>query len=375
MSGATRTSTTSQLLAPSSAAQVHRDVVVFSGRITDLDAGYDTAADAVVCSVVAEDFTADLGNRDVGDEPWPAETVAARFARIVAAAGVPVPYTIAPTLAGYVVSYVDVDRQQVWPLLADIATSVDGVLWSATHLSTGARLWLADPRVQAALYVLVDEGGVVVIRPTPSSALAIPVDACDVDLDPVVFRQAAADITTRVALTYKEQTLNDEGLPAPTDRTITLIDPVLEAERGTRRLAVSTLLTTPGDAGEVAALLMGRLHSSSWRVAGLVWRVEDDAPPDKVAASLDLLDGTRRVGVPLILSNLPEWAPTGGVVPLLLQGGTYDYVDGRWILTLTTSSAGAQGAAIPWEDVDPAWSWNEFDPAIAWTDLVGVAAV
>ena len=326
--------------------------------------------------MVAADFTADLANRDVADQPWPAEPLAARFGHVVAAAGVAVPYTLAPSLTGYQVSYMDVDRQQCWPLLADLATSVDGVLWSAVHPSTGPYLWLADPRVQSALYQLtMGDAGLVVIVATAAGGAAIELDSCDLLLDPVVFRQAVSDISTRVAITWLEQTIDDNtGQPAPTERTDIYTDAAAELANGTRRLGVQTVLTSAAVAGEVAALLLGRLHRASWRVSGLTWRTDKtQMDGDQTSRTLDLLDGVRRLAAALLLTNLPSWAPAGPTLPLLLQGGQYTFEDGQWTLDLVTSSAAAQGTGLPWNALDPAWAWNEFDPAIDWTDLVGVA--
>jgi hypothetical protein len=364
------------MLAPSTAADLVRDVLAFSGRVTDLDAGWDAGIGTVVCSVVAADFVADLAQRDVSAEPWPAERLSARFAHVLAGAAVTIPYTIAPTLASWQVSYLDVDRQECWPLLADLATSVDGILWSATHRTTGPYLWLADPRVQSALYVLhVGDDGLVHVGPTTAAEKAITVDACDVLLDPVVFKQAVSDVTTRVAISWQEQTLDDKGQPAPTERTTTVVDAALETRLGTRRAAVSTMLTTDVDASSVAALILGRMHLSAWRVGGLTWRTDlSDLTSDQTSRVLDLLDGTRRLGAAILLTDLPDWSPTGGAtLPLLLQGGTYTFDAGWWTLNLVTSSAAAQGSSLRWCDVDPAYSWNDIGPDVAWSDVVGVA--
>jgi hypothetical protein len=137
---------------------------------------------------------------------------------------------------------------------------------------------------------------------------------------------------------------------------------------------VSTLLTTAADADAVASLILGRLRVASWRVGGLVWRTDlSEMNGDQTGRALDLLDGRRRLGVPILLENLPAWSPSGPILPLLLQGGTYVFEEGQWTLSLVTSSAAAQGTALPWTALDPAWAWTEFDPMIAWSDLVGVA--
>jgi hypothetical protein len=195
-------------------------------------------------------------------------------------------------------------------------------------------------------------------------------------LGPVVWRQAVSDVSTRVAVTWQDQTLDDGGLPAPTERTNTVVDTQLELRLGTRRAAVSTLLTSSTDADAVAALILGRLHLQSWRVGGLVWQTGlSDMNPDQVGRTLDLLDGTRRLAAPILLTGLPPWAPGDApTAPLLLQGGTYTYENGQWTLELTTSSAASQGASLPWNSLDVGWAWNEFAPEVAWLDLVGVAA-
>ena len=59
------------VLAPA-AGTVHT-VLVFSGRVTNLAATWD--GDRPALEVTAADFTADLANRDVGDEPWDVEAM------------------------------------------------------------------------------------------------------------------------------------------------------------------------------------------------------------------------------------------------------------------------------------------------------------
>ena len=73
------------VLAP--AAGTPREVLVFAGRITDVAASWDDTVRGPSVDVVAADFTADLANRDVGDDPWPAEPMADRFNRIIDLAG------------------------------------------------------------------------------------------------------------------------------------------------------------------------------------------------------------------------------------------------------------------------------------------------
>jgi len=89
------------------------------------------------------------------------------------------------------------------------------------------------------------------------------------------------------------------------------------------------------------------------------------------------LDGTRRNGLPIALTELPEWAGpmTHGQseVALYVEGGRYEYEAGSWVLELMTSSAtGSAIGNLPWQNLEPGWSWAEFDPEVAWLDLYGV---
>jgi hypothetical protein len=137
---------------------------------------------------------------------------------------------------------------------------------------------------------------------------------------------------------------------------------------------VSTVLVSEADAAGIAQLILGRLHLASWRVGGLTWNTDDGMDPDQAGRALDLLDGTRRLGAALLLTNLPPWSPNGGgTLPLLLQGGTYTFDVGWWTLHLVTSSAAAQGSSLPWADVDSSYSWDDVGGDVAWSDLVGVA--
>lgn len=364
------------VLAP--AAGALQSVVVFDGRVSDTTASWDEGAAGVYLEGTAVDFTADLGNRDIADVPWLAEPMGARFRRILGLSGAPVTSTIAAALEPLVVSWMDVDRQQAAGLLQDLAQSVDGVLWPAVHAATGQYLWVEDPAARAALYQLeMDAGGVVRIVPTSVITGAVTLSACDVLREPVQWVQDAADVVTRVALQWMDQTLDDKGQPSPTQRTLDLVDPALEVDLGTRRTSVSTLLTTAADAQVVAAKLLARLRVSTWRVTGLdvaTAYVQDFDSADTTRL-LALLDGTTRIGRPLIVTDLPPWTPSGrDELPVYVEGGRYEFSDGAWDLQLTVSSGLGQGQAVTWEELPADWSWDEFDPAIAWTDLGGVGA-
>jgi hypothetical protein len=360
------------LMAP--AGGTVRSVLVFAGRITDLSATIDDPTGTLRIDVVAVDQLADLENRYVGAEPWLAEPLATRVDRILAAADVTVPAVIDGPLQDLIVSWRDVDNQAAGALIAEHAAGVDAVLWSATHSTTGPYLWIEDVAGRVGGQVLADVDGVVTIiedseRPVGRTTL----DGCQIDAEALTWIRDVSDVITRVDATWLEQTLDDEGNPAPTDQAIRVVDSELEDAYGARRLGLSTLLTTATEATAVAERVLARTRTTQGRVDGMTWDLGLFPPVagTGMAAALDLLDGTIRIGRGLIVEDAELW-PDGGPIGLYLDGGTYEY-RGAWKLGLIGSPLAGMGDSAQWDDLDPAWAWNEFDPSIEWPDLYGVA--
>lgn len=369
-----------QLLAPTNAPAARKSRV-FSGRITDLEARYSDDLGATAVKVIAQDDLAELGNRYVGDNPWLVETLAARAQRIVTAAGQSTTLVVGSTIGGVSISWRDVDSRGATELLASLARSVAGVLWTAASPTAGPSVRIDDVNARASILVLTKVGGVVVILPRETLAdptkPGIVIDACDVLLDPVTWDQTTEDDATQVALSWREQTTDTGGQPKPTDRTITRTDTAQEALTGRRRVSVATELSSAATAGTVADSVMARVRTPGWRVSGLTWRLDLTERLDSVAIGrvMQLLDGTIRLGLPILLTGLPAWSPVATVdrLALYLEGASYTNQDGRWILQLLTSSATGQGSgSATWTQLDPTWSWTTFSPGITWNDLQGV---
>jgi hypothetical protein len=362
------------LLAP--AAGAARSGEVFTGRITDLAAQWDTGTGGTMVKVTAQDDTAELANRYVGTAPWAAEPLGDRFGRILTAAGQQMQFTVDPGPAARQVTYRDVDNQPAAGLLAELAQSAGGVLWSATSLTTGPYLRLEDVDARPPMFELYQGADLIIrIRPAPVvAAKGITLSACDVLLDPVHWEQDVGDVSTRVAVGWKDQAPDPVK---PTDRTTTAIDAAAESANGQRRVQVSTQLATSADADALAASLLGRLSAGGWRIRGLTYRVDllDPLGPAGIAAVMTILDATTRIGLPILLTDMPAWspAPTRAAVPLYLEGARLTNDAGAWTLELITSSAVSQGAAgVAWDQLPAGWEWDQFDPAISWDDLRGV---
>jgi hypothetical protein len=360
------------LLAP--AGGTVRTVLAFAGRITDLTAQIDDPAGTIRVAVTAVDQLADLENRYVGDEPWPAEPFATRIGRIVAAAGLTAPTLIDEPLRDLIVSWRDVDNQAAGALIAELSAGVDGVLWSATHATTGPYLWIEDVAARTAGEVLEEVNGIVtIVVSSERPAGRTRIDGCQVDAYALSWIRDVSDVITRVDATWKEQTLNDQGTPAPTDRALRVLDADLEAGGNVRRMGLSTPLTSLEDCRDAAERVLARTRTPQGRIDGLTWDLGRFPPAAGVdmGAALDLLDGTVRIGRGLIVDRAALW-PDGGPIGVYLDGGRYDY-DGAWTLGLIATPLAGVGVSVVWNELDPAWAWDEFDPILEWIDLYGVA--
>lgn len=347
-------------------------VLVFAGRVTDMTLALDDERRPVV-DVTAADAGAELGNRVIGDVPWLTESLATRAGRILAAAGSDLTLYIDPGLRAIPVSYQDVNAQGTLALLQALADSVDAVLWVGTYPGIGTYLRLEDVSGRAPLFRLnVGADGLVHVVAAGGDRI-LTLSACDVLAEPVEFVQSVADVVNTMAVGWLDQTLDEDGRPSPTERTSILSDPALVAELGTRRMSVQTLLTNATDAQRIGSQLLGRLAVTDWRVTGLGLDAGLLAPAD-LGLATRVLDGTARNGMPLLLTDLPGWAPGSGSAALYPEGGTYTYTEGEWLLSLTASAAQATGIGLAW-DATGAYRWVDFAPEVSWQDLAGVQPV
>jgi hypothetical protein len=360
-----------RLIAPSTG--LPRTALVFAGRITNVELGIDDDAGTVRGEVIAVDQSAELQNRYIGAQPWPAEPVAARLNRILT--GLDVDQRIDPTLTG-TVSWRDVDRQPAGGLISELAAGIDAVYWSAVHATTGPYVWLEDPANRAALQQLALSGSTVIIegatglRPEGRTHL----DGCTLSDESITWARDVSDVVNLVDAAWREQTTDETGNPAPTDRTETVTDPAAVTAYGARRMGVTTNLTTAAAAIAVGNKILARTRQPAWRVNNLIVDAGMFPPAAGVETAnlLDLLDGTIRCGRPLVFTNISR-GPNIDTTGAYLDGGNYLF-DGAWRLELSTTPMAGVGLSARWSELDPAWRWNQFDPTIAWFDLVGVAA-
>lgn len=355
---------------------------IFTGYVTDVDAGYALGAGGLQIRVTAADFSADLSNRVIGDAVWNEQTALARAQAIMAAASNPASLTMDAVPGSFLVARRDVDAQSPLTLLHELATGVDAVVWPRYSEALGDNFWLEDMGGRASTRTLEKPGATVVITPTdaPQIANALDIGGCDVLLEPVTWRQDSTDVITRVGLRWIEQGTDTEGNPTQTEHTAWVYDYDAEAAFGVRTLSVGSELTTNGDATLMATRISSRAFGLAWRIDGLVFDAIslDNPQPSDVDLVGQLLDMTARIGRALVIDQVPTWAPgvEGGTHTAFLEGGNYEYVEGHWRLALVTSDAFGSGLSATWADLlpfTPAWHWQDFDPTITFSAMRGAS--
>src|SRR4029077_7981659 len=193
---------------------------------------------------------------------------------VVQLSGQPVSLGVDAGAAALQVTYRDVARQPATGVWQQLATSVGGVLWTATHLVTGQVMRIEDVTARPAALTLAPPPTYVrVIPSTAATANALPVSACLIDVDPVRLLLDIGDTISIVDVQWLEQT-QDPGPPVvnrPTQRTVSATDPTMVATIGARRLSVSTQLTTQAAAQNQATQWLARASVMAWRIEGLSW--------------------------------------------------------------------------------------------------------
>jgi len=347
---------------------------VFQGRVTDVELTPDGLG-SVVAKATAVDVQAEYAHRYIGDQPWLSESSANRSNRIADLASIPRPTVPAPA-STWPVSWRDVDSHSSVELLKGLADTINCNLWLRTGWD-GQSLFYENPSLRTALLQLSYDGFHVIISQNANQPATIPLSACDVLAEPTVVRQDTENIVSIVDVTWLEQTLDDGGLPAPTERHVVVSDaPALDAY-GTRRLGKSTELTLETNAATVANDTLTRSRAAPWLIPSFVWDTSTGAGGADIGSLFSLLDGSTRIAAPLAVSELPEWSPIGESMVCWIEGGQYTY-DGYWELTMAVAPATSGGQSVNWNGLKVsslnAYGWNVYDPEIDWRDLVGVGS-
>ena len=358
-----------------------RDNLVWAGEVTGA-VGRPVGAYAMQVDVSASDVGAVLSNTTVSDSPWPAQSVQTRVDRIATLANTPT-VTVDTTVADTVLTYREVDAQPALDLLKDVAQSVGGVMWTATHAGTGTYLFLEDPQNRTPVRKFVIDAATGIVSVGGNTAGVSVVSASDVIADQLQWAQDVSQVTTSVDVAWQQQGTDNTGAVTVTAQTATVTDSAAQDTYGLRKMSVDTELTAAADATALAQRLLDQARNMEWTVSGLTvdtQLIEHDLNdfdyPFRLGMIMDLLDGTRRIGRGLIVVDLPSWTPSGESAAIYLDGGEYYLQRGKWRLSLLGSPAasGGQGSGATFNDfVGVDATIADFQDGLRFEGIIGVA--
>lgn len=345
-----------------------RTQLVFSGRIAAAPVTWDARLRCPRVDLTCNDWTADLENRKIGDEPWPAEPTRSRLARVLAAARPGLnAEPLSEATASRVLASRDVDAQPPMDLLREIAVSNDAILWAVAHQVRGEYVKIEDNQSRVAFYRLTwgPDGNARIDAPTDRPGASLYIPANTIRRDGVSVERDLSDLATVVRVTYK--TTSEDGKQEDADTTATAPD--REAEYGIREISASTWLDRREDALSLANAIINRAGPGGWSITGAVIDSRHRAVLTDTLATL--LDAASRPGLALTLAGLPQWVPGAPRAPVYLDGGTYTYTGRHWELALTLTRAATSGGAVTWAQVPANKNWTNL-ASLTFADLASL---
>lgn len=348
--------------------------VRFVGKVSDIPNTWwedDETAPAgrmMGMRVLAVGPLAAWGRSIIGDEPWPAETIAERAARISALAGDPL---IVQGGQDTRVIARDVDARTAIDVLADLATDASG--WLYDHAGTTYLQSLDSRRNKDPVEVWSDQdhtwaawagtwaeqteaGG------TAPRTVHLPADA-------VLFAPPWAmqsQITNNVRVQY--------GPPDPESdeqAEVILTDPVSIAIYGQHDVRIQTRLESPAEAVLRAQLTLERAAHPRWHLPSVqvAWELMDPGS----AAELDAAMPGNRVS----LDHMPMPGPSTGFTGVL-EGWSETWMrdtstgDMQRTSRLHLSDLRWSFAVLTWAEIPPAETWDSLPPGRTWEQMLTI---
>ena len=310
--------------------QTEQRLLVFAGRVSDVVVE-PSARGTISLSVSGVGAATEAQNVSVGDTPWSAGTIPARLNNVMAAIPPPLDTQLSLVLSPFMglnpavgsVRGRDVDKQPALDLIRDYVDDAFAVAWPVSTPVERNQIWveLLNERLGSSWA-------------GPQATLS----ACDLPKSAFQVRQATAEVITVVDVKWLVFDADNELVPA----TVTVIDEDAADKYGLQRLAIDTELGTEAGATNLANAAMNWARAGMWAVDGIEF---DSAAQDDPDGSLQrflllILSSARRPGAKVTITDLPEWVPVS-VASGFIEGGTVQYVGGRWRFDLTTSAAAA----------------------------------
>lgn len=309
----------------------------FSGRVTDINQGWDSAGentpDSVTLEVIATGVLAELGRRVVGASPFPQQLDGARVAAIMSAAGI----TLDPLFSDPGTVQIrprDIDSQPALDVAQSAASSAGGLVWETRA---------GDVRYADAEH-------------RTNMAPVLELDACDVLVTPV-WTRSTAGLINAVSIGYGIAPDGGEE-PRYVSRRADNI-----AEYGEYGLSASTELAALADASAMGQLLLVRNGRPVWLMSALPVDVGGLSPEDTATfLGLDMHALIALTGLPAVGT-----APTAAY--LWVEGWAEELAYGGHSVTLIVSGYCRTSPAPRWDSLPSSWTWDNIAPAgMTWDD-------
>lgn len=309
----------------------------FSGRVTDINEGWDDAGedtpDRVNVEVIATGVLAELGRRVVGDTPYPQQLDGARVAAIMTAAGI----TLDPLYSDPGTVQIrprDIDSQPALDVAQSCASSAGGLVWETR--AGDVRYADAEHRTNV----------------TP----AMELDACDILVTPV-WTRSTAGLINAVSIGYGVAPDGGDEPRYVADRPDNI---ALYGEYG---LSASTELAALADATAMGQLLLVRNGRPVWLMSSLPVDVGGLSAAD-TAVFLGL-----EIHSLLTLTGLPAVGTAPTSAHLWVEGWSEELAWDRHDTTLIVSGYCRTSPAPRWDNMPPATTWDTVTPPVmSWDD-------
>lgn len=325
--------------------------VSFRGRITDAPVRRYVSAGQTVSGAVVEltcsSLEVDLANYKVpaASAVWPAETFAARLARILALlpAGLLVGATLHPNWTGYSAGQLDASGADVLALLRKLYDSTARALVydpAANAFTYAPRHFIAAGAAGGSNFIT----GRLARQSSglwAADAAAVPMGGSWLDATELGYDGEAARNVEQMVTQVDLQWLN--GAASATS-SLPVVQGIDEGTLGRRTLSVDTMHATAAGAADCLAEWASLVYSE-----GSVPRLE---PVTYATARAPFRDGTVRANLLAGCEQAPwwfvrgSWLPEAGVSPVVaFSGSTITYRGGQWSIAL-----------------QPAATWNANNP-------------
>lgn len=337
---------------------------VFTGRISDIPVSYSHALHRPVATMTAVEFPAEMANVRIGAQPFPSESAEKRINRITQLTGLQIKTVIDERPASRHLAPLDIDNQDPWSVLTNIATSTGAIIWPATHATTGPYIRVEDLDKRQALYTLtIPPTGSITIDPAAQNAVIVPANSIH---NNITIKRDTTDLATLIKISWKEVTRNDKGDLETHDQTEHTQDAARLAAYGYRSLSISTDLDTADQARDLAEKTLARTAPGGWQIPAATW--DTTLPGSDPISVIAALDSTRRIGLPIMITGVATWVPGAPNIPVYLDGGSYTFSKGAWTLSLNLTRAATPANALTWRQTPAPVVWSRLN-RLTWADL------